>query len=569
MATKNQISRKVESELIPLLLESMGGIGPMVSQMFQSGNHKEIAELRVNPLDYSDAWRFQRDYAAVCLLRKYPLLSTGINTQEVAIGKFVETEDQCARMNFTLDRMFLLSKATQSIIWEAQKRCKRILGKFSWDHTEPFLAFGPGASVGITRRKSHPYYKIGCIKPTATGEALAVDTAFINSVPLWKKFRETNGVDPKVVAGSKIVTVPKDARSDRVIAVEPLLNMFYQKGIGGLMRSRLRKAGCDLNNQATNQKFAFIGSKLGNLATIDLSSASDSISRSIVELLIPQDWLVALKSVRCTYTALTSVGDTVSHRHFLSKFSSMGNGYTFELESLLFMTLAEACCHYYGTKDHVVSVYGDDIVISTDVAQQFIDLLAEVGFTTNAEKSYIAGAFRESCGKHFFSGRDVTPFYLKREVNDQESLLWLLNSIRRLSHRFIGIGWGCDASLQPAWQLCHSYVTDRYKVHPIPEGYGDGGVVMDWDEVQPTPRSQKGWVEGYTTSHSVRKYTQHQKAGEGLLVLSLHGLEKRQGRSLCEQKGDVSRVSSSRYRLVTKKLRVTQWPSLGPWVSLD
>lgn len=569
MATKYEISRKVELELIPKLLNGMGGLGPTVSEMFSSGHHKEIAELKINPLDYSDSWRFQRDYAAVNLLRKYPGLRTGINTRDVAMGKFEETEERCASLNFRLARPYLLSKSTQDILWMARKECEKVLGKFSWDATEPFLAFGPGASIGIPRRKSHPYYKIGTKTPTATGEALTVDTAFINSVPLWKKFRETNGIDPKVVAGSKIVTVPKDARSDRVIAIEPQLNMFFQKGIGGLMRSRLKKAGCDLNNQSVNQRLAFVGSRDESLATIDLSSASDSISRELVEILIPEDWLVALKSVRCVYTSLTSSGDGVSHPHFLSKFSSMGNGYTFELESLLFMTLAKACCRYYGTKDRVVSVYGDDIVISTGVAQQYIDLLAEVGFTTNVEKSYIVGAFRESCGKHFFSGRDVTPFYLKKEVNDRESLLWLLNSIRRLAYRFVGIGWGCDEALLPSWLYCRQLVADRYKLHPIPEGFGDGGVVLDFDEVCPTPNRQKSWVEGYTTKHLVRKYTSHQKAGEGLLVLSLHDLEKRLGRSLSEEKGDVSRVNSPRYRLSEKTLKVTQWPSLGPWVQIS
>lgn len=569
MATKSDTCRYVDSVVIPLLLTGIGGIGSRVRQMFLSGDHLGVANLSISPLDYRDSSLFQRDYAAVSLLKKYPGLNTGIDTRKVALDKFEVSEDVCADVNFRLLASYRQKPHVYEILRLARSECRLILGKFSWDRTEPFLSFGPGASVGNPRRRSHPYYKIGHKEPTATGECLTVDAAFIESAPLWKKFREANGIHPKVCLGSKLITVPKDARTDRVIAVEPLLNMFYQKGIGGLMRSRLKRAGCDLNDQSLNQVLAYKGSKDGEVATIDLASASDSISRELVEVILPEDWLVGLKSVRCVNTCLSFDKASGLTPWFLSKFSSMGNGYTFELESLLFLTLARAVAKFYKMRGRVISVYGDDIVTSVDLAPVLIELLAEVGFMTNVEKTFLAGSFRESCGKHFFSGRDVTPFYLKHMVDDQESLLWLLNSIRRLAHRFTGIGWGCDGDLLPAWQSCLAGLTDRYKDLSIPEGFGDGAVVRDFDEVCPTPKSRKGWVEGYTTQHHVRKYSTLQKSGEGLLVLSLHALEKRASEPVKDRKGDVSKVNSPRYRLAKKLLQVPQWPSLGPWLALD
>jgi hypothetical protein len=497
----------------------------------------------------------------------------------------------------------------------ARREVKKILGKFSWDATEPYLSFGPGASVGLRRRYSHPFYKIGHNEPTTTGENFAVDAAFIDSVPLWKRFREANSVNPKVVVGSKIVTVPKDARTDRVIAIEPQLNMFFQKGIGGLIRRRLLKAGCDLNDQTMNQRLALLGSQTGHLATIDLANASDSISRVLVEQLLPEEWLLPLKCVRCTHTDFPSDGEKDSSPTykgkstpwFLQKFSSMGNGYTFELESLIFLALGRACARYYGVVDQTVSVYGDDIVVGTDLAPHYISLLAEVGFKTNTDKTFVTGSFRESCGKHYFAGSDVTPYYLKHKIDSQESVLKYANSIRRLAHRLLGGTWGCDAALRATWLRSLDALSPSVASLSIPEGFGDGGVVRDFDEVCPAPNVRKNWVEGYTTSHLVRKYASRRCSGEGLLVLGLHALEKRalalDGTNIpvtwdarvpegCDQPtlggsrtllkfrkllkeveavlrleklGDISLVETPRYILKRKKLQITQWPSLGPW----
>lgn len=97
----------------------------------------------------------------------------------------------------------------------------------------------------------------------------------------------------------------------------------------------------------------------------------------------------------------------------LEKFSSMGNGFTFELETLIFWALVESLRDLRSQTGGRVSVYGDDIVCPSDIATDLIELLDFCGFEVNTKKSHWAGLFRESCGEHFFRGKNVTPIYQK------------------------------------------------------------------------------------------------------------------------------------------------------------
>jgi hypothetical protein len=110
----------------------------------------------------------------------------------------------------------------------------------------------------------------------------------------------------------------------------------------------------------------------------------------------------------------------------------MGNGYTFSLETLIFA----AACRAVGSRQY--AVYGDDIVIETELAARLIKLLSFLGFITNKEKSFIdpANPFRESCGCDYINGVLVTPWYM-REVpylRDKSSLCHLINGLVSVSY---------------------------------------------------------------------------------------------------------------------------------------
>lgn len=231
---------------------------------------------------------------------------------------------------------------------------------------------------------------------------------------------------PEFVAGNVLFTVPKTTVIDRVAAKEPDLNMWAQKRLGDCIRERLRLFGIDLNDQSRNQRLAYFGSaKVNTLATLDLSSASDSMTSALVGRLLPPGWFVELNALRSESTLI----DDVWHENQM--FSSMGNGFTFELESLLFYSITRAVCTITGAKGRV-SVYGDDIIAPTSVSSLLRDVLGYCGFVVNPKKShYLRGdLFRESCGAHYYAGYDVKPFYIKDPLSDQTDLIHFLNSFR-------------------------------------------------------------------------------------------------------------------------------------------
>jgi hypothetical protein len=161
---------------------------------------------------------------------------------------------------------------------------------------------------------------------------------------------------------------------------------------------------------------AQIGSNDGSLATIDLSSASDTVAREVVRFLMPESWYERLDLCR------SKVGELDGKWLRYEKFSSMGNGFTFELETLIFWGLAIACVRSCGLETDKVRVYGDDIIVPVDAYDFLVEVLSYCGFTTNSSKSYKSGAFRESCGKDYFNGHEVRPFFQKEYLNGVETL---------------------------------------------------------------------------------------------------------------------------------------------------
>jgi hypothetical protein len=107
----------------------------------------------------------------------------------------------------------------------------------------------------------------------------------------------------------------------------------------------------------------------------------------------------------------------------------MGNGFTFELQSLLFYAAVLTVFDLFPSigKDRRCRVYGDDIILPTAYAGIFVEFLSWLGFTTNPDKSFVDGPFRESCGKHYFLGDDVTPFYIRENVDKPQKIFWFHN----------------------------------------------------------------------------------------------------------------------------------------------
>jgi hypothetical protein len=250
-----------------------------------------------------------------------------------------------------------------------------------------------------------------------------------------------------------LFTVPKKTDIDRVACKEPDLNMFIQKGIGNHFRDCLRGVNIDLRDQSKNRSLAQRGSLASDLATLDLSSASDTVTCELVSQLLPVCWFTLLDSVRSPVTII----DGVEHPNHM--FSSMGNGFTFELESLLFYSITRACCFFTGTRG-VVSVYGDDIICPTDVAPTLIGVLDFLGFSVNPDKSFWSGSFRESCGGHYDNGFDITPFYVRGPILTLVDVIEVANKLREWGSR--GLHAVIDPDIEDIWIWLASHVPSRF-----------------------------------------------------------------------------------------------------------
>lgn len=459
-------------------------------------DHISACSHSIDPNTYLDPEVFGRDYLAAMLLSKFRESPKGEDRlrSERAIKKFWDCEDHLrtsyARFNFLTSGSNVLSnddQRLQQVYYLAKEKIRKILGSVNCFNVDD-CNFGPGSSTSVARHKAHPSQKY-VARDVTSGCRFLVDNFFKDtaiSIPdLRLEQRES----------SRVCIVAKNFKSDRVIAIEPDWNIFFQKGIGNAIRRRLRATGLDLNHAASlHEEHARKGSISGDLVTIDLSSASDSISTFLVRFLLPDDWFYMLNSIRTNSIEMDGVVTP------LRKFSSMGNGFTFELESLIFFALALSAKQIDNAVGSV-SCFGDDIIAPKGCSALLCSSLESAGFRINTDKSFTGGYFRESCGAHYFCGRNVKPFFLRDNLTNDFTKFKTCNAIRLTAYRFYGRRYD-DTPLMRSYSTCKRLIR---RVFYIPAGYGDGGLICSADESRPSTYCSKkrdvrrypNCIEGY------------------------------------------------------------------------
>ena len=257
--------------------------------------------------------------------------------------------------------------------------------------------------------------------------AISRSDTWSDAYMLWsKEFK------PVMVSGNSLFTVPKNSEISRTCCTEPLLNMVFQQAVGAFIERRLEKRlGLNLSRQPDlNRRLTRIGSINGTYGTIDLSSASDSIALSLVQWSVPPSVLRWINLFRSKVTRLPS-GNEVE----LRMVSTMGNGYTFPLETAIFASAvravyrAKAIQPRLGTPSDNYAVFGDDLVVREDCYNATIRLLNRLGFHVNEGKSFNSGPFRESCGFDYWLGENIRPVFIETLETAQD----VYSSFNRLS----------------------------------------------------------------------------------------------------------------------------------------
>lgn len=309
------------------------------------------------------------------------------------------------------------------------------------------MDLGPGASVGV--KSTNFYTKIANSTMASTSTALSnFYTQMISYNPTWSacELVRANAMGTRIVSGSRLSCVVKKKEISRVICKEPPLNMLFQLGIGGVLEERMLEFfGIDLSQQPTeNAALALYGSLTQKVGTIDLRSASDNVSLTLCRRHVPRQQLSWLEMCRSPNTTLPGSNESLE----LHMMSSMGNGFTFPLQTIIFASLVTAVYRVYGIKPYHsryhknhrpealgtsnYGVFGDDIICLSKTYDLICRMLTLLGFQVNSDKSFNTGLFRESCGHDYYYGYNVRGVSLET-ISDECDCYSAINRLNRWS----------------------------------------------------------------------------------------------------------------------------------------
>jgi len=489
-----------------LALEHCNRAGPTatsIAELIKAENWPALCAVEIDYDSCDNAFVVAEIRQALGFFQKLECLDLGIDKVTAAKEKFYDSEQECLKTNMILDRVsegsFCFPKDVERVLRIAERKVASVLGHVPSLESLDYR-FGPGATTSVRKINACAREKLSAV-PSCSRNMIPILPHLLAELPGLCQIHDTGSGGeesfsiPVEIHEGRIAFVPKNAKTYRSVMTEPTLNALLQSGIGTVMTNRLKRVGQDLSDQSINQRLALEGSLTGALATLDLSGASDSIASGLVAQLLPYEWYALLSLAR---TPSVKIDGQVLALH---KFSSMGNGFTFPLQTLIFWSLAKAASELSGVHD-VVSVYGDDIILGTDAVPLFRAVLNCVGFKLNAEKSYWSGPFRESCGKDYFKGIDVRPFFAKRQVSGQ--MLFSLHNFYFERNDDLA-----------------SYVKDS--IHPSlrvygPIGYGDGHLHSTRPKLKPY-RRDRGF-SGFTFETFTTTPRYHTKVMPGDYVLA-------------------------------------------------
>jgi len=146
----------------------------------------------------------------------------------------------------------------------------------------------------------------------------------------------------------------------------------------------------------------------------------------------------------------------------LAKYASMGSALCFPVEAMVFTTLI-----FLGIQKSLnvtlsrklieslsgsVRVYGDDLIVPVDHVRTIVQTLEHFGARVGLHKSFWTGRFRESCGKEYFDGHDVSIVKVRQALPTTmadatgvistvalRNLLWMPSVVDWLDNLLLGI----------------------------------------------------------------------------------------------------------------------------------
>lgn len=354
----------------------------------------------------------------------------------------ISLESECIYKFYECEEAVRNTTVSTTTTEELQRWFAFFVGDFQYDNFIP--SHGNGAVAERHLVHNSIYEKYQCLSYTQL------------QLYALKRIGQDNHFDPeqltpltrnkhKKVYVSKLTTVPKNLLTKRVITMEPATNMYLQKGMlraiqRHILSHKFLKHVIPLKTPEINVERAREGSITGQIATVDMSDASDTISYKLIKDCVRHTvWRYPFIGFRTSWVSIPKRGN-----HKLWKNAPMGSALCFVTMCLL---LSAICCIAITRSGHTpkisdFTVYGDDVTIDVTYLKEFFDVCAECGFKINHMKTFTKGNFRESCGGEFLCGVDVTPLRIPRKYST-DALMWYdfhndtINGEKCFSHELI------------------------------------------------------------------------------------------------------------------------------------
>lgn len=387
---------------------------------------KEACHL--SPKDALQVLRYPKRYAPK-VPRKYSKLS------ESTTEKFVSIQTEMKTVSKNIEQGNF-SDETAMTLFFARRIVQEILQDFPGLDGNKFPRFGPGSvrNCGSSIYEKFEYMvATGAYTPVHQIPALILrEHPDLELKPrrhpkggkrpgnLLRTFHGGLGQYPQV---ARFSDVPKKVNTNRGIGPEDAINMSNQLQLKDIVEKRIKSSRfgrwMPFDRQETNQELAKVGASNNLLSTRDYSSASDTVTKSLVQMLVPDDWWRAF--MRCIPTGFILSEHDFGPRRLYS-FATMGCGCTFVVETLIFYSIALGAYNYRLCLDGMTSfedvidaeiqvsdgitAMGDDVIVPFWLNPMLDRVGEELGFRINHDKTFTNGLFRESCGAEWLKNPD-------------------------------------------------------------------------------------------------------------------------------------------------------------------
>jgi hypothetical protein len=340
--------------------------------------------------------------------------------------------------------------------------------------------------------------------------------------------------DPGAEIPVKVIAVPKTLKTPRIIAIEPTCMQYVQQGILRSLVTNIQRHDylgklVGFDDQTPNQRMALEGSLSGNLATLDLSEASDRVSNQLVRALVAKvPWFSAALDVTRSRKADVPGYGVVR----LAKYASMGSALCFPIEAMVFLTIVIIGIEKergapLNRKDIAslcgsVRIFGDDIIIPKEYVRSVVESLQDFGLVVNSSKSFWTGKFRESCGKEYYDGHDVSYIKLRRLFPTQRKHVPEVISLVSFRNQLYKAGW---------WQTCKFLDDYIRRLIPFPVVVETSAAIarhsfLGYETQRECPQLQRPLVKAFVVNPKLP--VSRLDGSDALLkcLLMLHGSER-------------------------------------------